>query len=109
MTKKCIPTVDSMLAILAANPTEAQAFDAATAREYPQAADRREAVTYALQLLHAKQDAMAATSEAKQKAATLKRTIQSVGEKLRAQYAKLTDPAERSAYRRANWDKLCRK
>jgi hypothetical protein len=101
-----IPTVDQMLQKLAANPTEAQAFDAATAREYPQAADRREAVTYALQLLHAKQDAMAATSEAKQKAATLKRTIQSVGEKLRAQYQAMKPGAERSAFRKANWQKL---
>jgi hypothetical protein len=109
MTKKRIPTVDSMLAILAANPTEAQAFDAATAKEYPAASSRREAVTYALQLINAKQQAMAATSEAKQRAATLKRTIQSVGEKLRDHYAKLTDPAERSAFRKANWDKLCRK
>ena len=105
MTKKRIPTVDSMLAILAEHPAEAAAFDAATAREYPQAADRREAVAHALALIHMKQDAMNATATARTKNALVKRAVDTI----RAKYHAMKPGAERSAYRRANWDRLCRK
>lgn len=97
-----IPTVDQMLQRLAEHPQEAAAFDAATAKEFPQAESRREAVAHALALIHMKQDAMNATANARAKNALVKRAVDSI----RAQYQAMKPGAERSAFRKANWQKL---
>lgn len=85
-----MPSVEQYLAKLEADPAAAAAFDAATRREMPQAASRREAVAATLEAIKAAQNELKATREkliaAKNRLAALE-VAKAKNERLRAELA----------------------
>ena len=74
-------TTDEALKRLAADPQTAAEFDAATAKEYPQATSRRDAVQWILAALNAKLAALQASSAAtRAKLASARATLAAQGQ-----------------------------